>query len=123
MNGENPVCDRDCLNCIHPDCICDEPPRIKEARQQDALDKQFGMTDKQKAKAARSKAYYRRNREAVIAKQKAYNAAHRPQIAAAARKRYCKDRESRLEAQKDYYRRNREKILAKRKERLQREGE
>lgn len=18
------VCDRDCLNCIHPDCICDE---------------------------------------------------------------------------------------------------
>ena len=74
---KEPVCDRDCLNCIHPDCILDEGPDAAEYRQMAEMEKELFRTDEQKKVAAQKKAYREANREKVAAQQKAYREANR----------------------------------------------
>ena len=91
------VCDRDCFNCPHPDCIREDltaedyaaaraletyvhpptPAQIKIAAKQKAY-----YEENREAIAAKQKAYYEENREAIAAKQKAYREENREAIAA-----------------------------------------
>lgn len=77
-----PVCDRDCLNCIYPDCILDEGPDASEYRAMAEMDRELFRSYKQKKVAAQKKAYYEANREKVAAQQKAYREANREKVAA-----------------------------------------
>ena len=77
-----PVCNRDCLNCIFDDCICDEMTHedYKALRKMDFI---CGAKETPDAKiAAYKKAYYEANREEIAAKRKAYREANREEIAA-----------------------------------------
>ena len=98
--GQKPVCDRDCLNCIHPDCILDEGPDAAEYRALAQMERDLFWSDVQKKRAAYKKAYYEANREKLAAYQKAYYEANREKVAA---------------QKKAYYEANREKIFAQRK--------
>lgn len=69
---KEPVCDRDCLNCIHPDCILDEGPDAAEYRQMAEMEKELFRTDEQKKVAAQQKAYREANREAYNAYMRNY---------------------------------------------------
>ena len=65
------VCNRDCLNCLHPDCIFDgmtaEDYREIKERETNML---FPKTQKQKRIAAYKKAYYAENKERIAAYKK-----------------------------------------------------
>ena len=71
------VCDRDCLNCVYPDCVLDEGPNAAEYRQMAEMEKELFRTSEQKKVAAQQKAYREANREKVAAQQKAYYEANR----------------------------------------------
>ena len=91
------VCDRDCFNCPHPDCIREDltaedydaaralekyihPPT--PAQRKIAAKKKAYREENREAIAAKQKAYYEENREAIAAKQKAYREENREAIAA-----------------------------------------
>lgn len=76
------VCDRDCLNCVYPDCILDEGPNAAEYREMAQIEKDLFRTDEQKKVAASQKAYREANREKVAASKKAYYEANREKVAA-----------------------------------------
>ena len=91
--AEKAVCDRDCFNCIHPDCILDAGPNLDEYRLSAELDRIAcleapGQEERGKAwrtwfeanreyNRERRRAYYRANREREKARQRAYSKAHR----------------------------------------------
>ena len=70
-----PVCNRDCLNCLFDDCIRDEMTHedYKALRKMDFI---CGAKETPDAKiAAKRKAYREANREEIAAYQKAYREA------------------------------------------------
>ena len=69
---KEPVCNRDCLNCIHDDCICDDMTAADYAELRELDEYAMPKTRKQRAIAAYQKAYYEENRESIAAKKKAY---------------------------------------------------
>lgn len=81
------VCNRDCLRCIHPDCICDEDTQ-KEIRAADARDKACRKTRRTQKKIAWQKTYYRANEKKLRQYSSEYYYAHKEQIAAAKRRYY-----------------------------------
>ena len=92
-----PVCNRDCLNCLFDDCIRDEMTHedYKALRKMDFI---CGAKETPDAKiAAKRKAYREANREEIAAYQKAYYEANREEIAAK-RKAY---REAKKKEQSD----------------------
>ena len=109
------VCDRDCLNCIHPDCILDEGPDMAEYRALARMERDLFRSDAQKKAAAYKKAYYEANREKLVAYQKAYYEENREKVAAYKKAYYEANREKVAAQQKAYYEANREKIFAQRK--------
>lgn len=57
------VCNRDCFNCPHPDCIED---RITQAERRASMARDSELKERTKVAAAK-KAYYEANREKVAA--------------------------------------------------------
>ena len=81
------VCDRDCLRCIHPDCILDEPPDDKERQELDRIDRELRPRT---AKARQAKERYHSDpeyRARCLAKSKAWQQSH-PDYVKAYRERY-----------------------------------
>lgn len=69
--AQAPVCSRDCFNCIYPDCILDDGPDAKETAYMDRIENRYLKTDEQRAvekQRASARAYYYRNREAILAR-------------------------------------------------------
>ena len=98
-------CNRNCLECPYPDV----PEECLEAaltwdewQELDAIDKDIinPKTAKQKAIAARQKAYREANKDKVAARQKAYREANKDKVAA---------------QQKAYYEANKDKVAAQQK--------
>ena len=74
------VCNNDCFNCPHPDCVLDELTAEDYAAQREA--EKLMKTPKQKKIAAKRRAYYEANREEIAAKRRAYREANREELAA-----------------------------------------
>ena len=107
------VCDRDCFNCPHPDCIR-EDLTAEDYDAARALEKYIHPpTPAQRKIAAKKKAYREENREAIAAKQKAYREENREAIAAKQKAYYEENREAIAAKQKAYREENREAIAAK----------
>ena len=93
------ICNGDCFNCIHPDCIRDDirPEDYQFARN---AEKEYLISPEQKKLAAKQRAYRKANRDEIAAKQRAYREANRDEIAA---------------YQRAYREANRDELAAKRK--------
>lgn len=96
------VCDRNCFECIHPDCILDAGPSAEEYREMAERDKRLIRTPKQEKAYASQKAYYRAHREQLLEKSKRYRAEHRDELVAYQRAHYAANRESRIAYQRAY---------------------
>lgn len=68
---QEPFCDRDCLNCMHLDCILNEGPDAAEYRALAQMERNLFRSDAQKKAAAYKKDYYEANREKIFAQRKA----------------------------------------------------
>ena len=77
------VCDRDCFHCKYDDCILEELEAV-DYDEQRRIEREivFPQNRKQKIAAARQRAYYAANRDAIAAYQRAYREANRDAIAA-----------------------------------------
>jgi len=62
-----PVCNEDCFNCVHPDCIVDETPSEAKARRK----REWRQRHREEI-AKKSKAYYEAHREERLAYQREY---------------------------------------------------
>lgn len=73
------VCNRDCLNCVHPDCICDE---MTEEEMRESLDSvAFSDGDRRRIKnRAYKKAYYEKHREEINAKRRRWYKANKKRL-------------------------------------------
>ena len=110
-------CNHNCLECPYPDV----PDECLEAaltwdewQELDVIDKDIinPKTAKQKAVAARQKAYRAANKDKVAARQKAYYAANKDKIAAR-QKAYRAANKDKIAAQKKAYRAaNKDKVAA-----------
>ena len=113
-------CNHNCLECPYPDV----PDECLEAaltwdewQELDVIDKDIinPKTTKQKAVAARQKAYYEANKDKIAAQQKAYREANKDKIAAQ-QKAYREANKDKLAAwQKAYREANKDKIAAQQK--------
>lgn len=122
--SKQPVCDRDCFNCVYEDCI-DNGMDSDELRQSVVRDRTFARrTPQQKkdharhmryreARLAASKAWAKKNRAYCTAYLRKYRKEHPGQAAEWQRNYYAAHREEILAKRKDYYQANREKILAR----------
>ena len=113
--SEEPVCNRDCFHCIHPDCILDQGPDAGERRQMAQRDREFSRTPEQQKRCDQYKANYRRTREKVLARAKKYREQNLEKCRAAGRANYAANREERIAYQRAYDKENREKIRAQRR--------
>ena len=79
--SKQPVCNRDCFNCVYEDCVLDDLS-LEDYKQTTTIEKEllFPKSQKQKKIAAGKKAYYEANREKIAAGQKAYREANREKI-------------------------------------------
>ena len=77
-----PVCDRDCFNCPHPDCILENLTAEDYAAARALEGYIHPPTPAEIRIAAKKKAYREENREAIAAKKKAYYEENREAIAA-----------------------------------------
>ena len=155
------ICDKDCFRCPWPDCINDtmdaedyaeargrdkllqcptgqgrRPDRSVEAQRREQLDRKNAcnrawyaknreaILAKAKARresdpeyAARQKAYYQEHREELRARYQAYYAANRDKVVAANRAYNASHRTERLTANQAYREAHREEINAKARER------
>ena len=100
------VCNRDCFNCPHPDCILEELSAEDYQAQREAEKAAFPKTLAGRKLAAKQRAYYEANREEIAAKQRAYREANREELAA---------------YQRAYREANREEIAKRRREKRCRE--
>lgn len=100
-----PICDQDCFNCIHPDCIVSGTTILKfnnpstyyvRDKNSKSKAKEYRETNRDKIKAY-MKAYRETNRDKIKTHKKAYNEANRDKI---------------NEHQKAYYEANKDKIKA-----------
>lgn len=115
--AREPVCNRDCFNCIHPDCILVEDPDAWECWELERVEKYLFQPTEERSRKARAKAYYEANREKMLAYQKAYNRANKEKVAASQRAAYAARRDRRIAYQRAYYEAHREEITAKKRER------
>lgn len=67
------VCDRDCLHCPYPDCVCDEMD-YADYQAADRIDREIihPRTARQERIAAQQRAYREANRERYNAYQRKY---------------------------------------------------
>ena len=88
------VCDRDCLHCPYPDCVCDEMD-YADYQAADRIDREIihPRTARQERIAAQKRAYYEANRERIAAYQRAYCESNRERYNAYHRKYYHRKRE------------------------------
>ena len=100
------VCNMDCFNCIHPDCIYDGDASSKESQEAKKRDAEVHKKAKECAGAA---TYYERNREKILEKHKVYRATHKEEIKARRKGEYQRNREQRLQYQREYYQANKER--------------
>ena len=156
-----PICDKNCFACPFPDCVNDamdaedyaeargrdkllkcptgqgrRPDRSVEAQRREQLDRKNAcnrawyaknreaILAKAKARresdpeyAARQKAYYQEHREELRARYQAYYAANRDKVVAANRAYNASHRTERLATNRAYRERHREEINAKARER------
>lgn len=118
------VCDRDCFNCQHPDCICDEETQddIDAAERRDEAiqagwsraekilrqQREYRETHREQTRIAchahymANKEYYRKkhaewykaNKERILEQQRAYRKAHAAEISARKKEQYRKKKEA-----------------------------
>ena len=93
------ICNRDCFNCIHPDCILPDTPEGRKKRW--------------------SREYYEKNKEILNELSARYQKEHREHCNALARKRRAEDPEKYRAYCRKYYREHREKILENKRRRYQ----
>ena len=103
------ICDRDCLHCPHPDCVCDEMD-YADYQDADRIEREIihPRTARQERIAAQQRAYYEANRERIAAQKRAYYEANRERIAAQKRAYYEANRERYNAYHRKYYHRKRE---------------
>ena len=84
---KQPVCDRDCFNCPHPDCIVEDmsAEEYKACAQRDAENHSKSPKDAVR-KSEDAHAWYMAHREKRLAYQKAYYYANRERILARQKK-------------------------------------
>ena len=82
------VCNKDCFNCPHPDCICDDLD-AEDYRKAKEIDKLLHpQTKHQKKVAAKQRAYREANRDKLAAQRRAYYEANRDKCNAYMRNYY-----------------------------------
>ncbi len=110
-------CNHNCLECPYPD-VPDECLEAAltwdEYKELDAIDKDIinPKTAKQKAVAARKKAWYEANKDKVAAWQKAYREANKDKVAARKKAWYEANKDKIAARQKAWYEANKDKIAA-----------
>ena len=117
------VCNRDCFNCPHPDCICDEETQadIDAAERRDqAIQAGWSRAEKE---LRREREYRRTHREQAIAASRAYYAANKEHVKEQHAAWYRANRERVLAQQKAYRTANAAKISARNKEKYRKKKE
>ncbi len=94
------VCDRKCIECKHPDCICDEgtedidaylPPSVRERERKTERKREYDRSRYPKVRdrrMAQYREYYRKNKKKIIAYQAEYYRLHKDKINARRRELY-----------------------------------
>ena len=113
-------CNHNCLECPYPDvpeeCL-EAALTWDEYKELDVIDKNIinPKTAKQKATAARQKAYYEANKDKVAAQKKAYREANKDKVAAQKKAWYEANKDKVAAQQKAWYEANKDKIAARQK--------
>ena len=110
------VCNKDCFNCIYPDCICDSMD-MDDIREADARDKEVRPKRRYVRRAEpisatgdRSeywKVYYQENKDRINARRRERNKENIEKSREYGRRNYAKNKET----YKAYYQNNKEKIM------------
>lgn len=118
------VCDYNCFECIHDDCIqgntrtnAVNPKKSMEENKtfdRAKYDKEYKLKNKEKL-AEYNKRYYLENKERLTKYHKNYRAMFKKRIAKNKAERYERDKEKIAEYYKQYYSDNRELIRARSK--------
>ena len=101
------VCNGDCFNCVHPDCIVDDHITKEEIAASKELDREAklqGKDNRGRHRAEYLKAYRAAHREEINAYQREWREAHREEINAYWREYYAAHREE-YNAYKNAYQR------------------
>lgn len=109
MHGKevnSPVCNRDCFDCVYPDCVCDEMT-VEDTDQARALERDFinpPRTDKQIRKSAYDKEYRKQHRERKCAQERDWYRKNRERVRALQARYYVENRETIRTQQREYRR-------------------
>ena len=114
---KKPVCDFNCFECPHPDCICDDFSR-KEYVTDAEINRIAGMTRSKTGlrKKEYLRKYYSERKEYAKAYQKSYYEKNKERIREKARERYRKNRDRYIASVRAYQESNKEKVDAYKKE-------
>lgn len=114
---KKPVCNFNCFECPHPDCICDDFSR-KEYVTDAEINRIAGMTRSKTGlrKKEYLRKYYSERKEYAKAYQKSYYEKNKEKIREKARERYRKNRERCIASVRAYQESNKEKVTAYKKE-------
>lgn len=104
------ICNKDCFNCPHPDCILDEL-NDEDYVTTDRLDVNFSKTEDQKSKAERNREWRRKNKDKLAAQREA----NKGKMAAYGRAYREKNKERESARKKAWYLANKASISARRK--------
>lgn len=107
-----PVCDRDCFNCQHDDCIQDGVSD-EEVKASAALDREARTVKKdnrQRELAERQRRYYEQNKAAIAENQRRYRETHKDELAECQRRYYEQHKDELAEYKRRYYRRKKEGV-------------
>ena len=113
-------CNHNCLECPYPDVpeACLEAALTwDEYKELDVIDKDIinPKTAKQKAVAARQKAWYEANKDKVAAQQKAWYEANKDRVAARKKAWYEANKDKIAARKKAWYEANKDKVAARQK--------
>ena len=83
-------CNRDCFNCLYPDCVVDEllPEDLNEIAQRDKEIRHDNKDNKRKKEAEYNHKYYVSHKKEILERQRKYRAEHRDEINQRKRKNY-----------------------------------
>nr|DAN92479.1 MAG TPA: hypothetical protein [Caudoviricetes sp.] len=114
---KKPVCNFNCFECPHPDCICDDFSR-KEYVTDAEINRIAGMTRSKTGlrKKEYLRKYYSERKEYAKAYQKSYYEKNKERIREKARERYRKNRDRYIASVRAYQESNKEKFNAYKKE-------
>ena len=113
-------CNHNCLECPYPDvpeeCL-EAALTWDEYKELDVIDKDIinPKTAKQKAVAARQKAWYEANKDKVAAQQKAWYEANKDRVAARKKAWYEANKDKIAARKKAWYEANKDKVAARQK--------